>query len=57
MDKTGRPILPLRVVLKNQDLADRAPDSTKRNEGRPHTWKPPLITNEEYQAENPYNKN
>ena len=49
-----RPVLSLEIVLENQELADMAPDSTKRNEGRPHTWKPPLVTEEDRESENPY---
>lgn len=43
-------------VLHNEDLANRAPDSTRDNGRRPWTWNPPLITKEDYQKENPYSK-
>jgi len=52
----GRPVLPIEIVLANQELANCAPDSTKRNEHRPHTWNPPVITKDEYKTENPYIK-
>ncbi len=52
-DKTG---LPLEEVLHNEDLANRAPDSTRDNTPRPHAWKPPLVTKEDYKRENPYSK-
>jgi hypothetical protein len=50
----GRPILPLEVVLENEDLANRAPDSTRDNGPRPRTWSPPLISREDWERENPY---
>lgn len=56
IDKSGRPILSFQKILENEELADRAPDSTKNNEGRPHTWNPPVITVDEHFIENPYNK-
>lgn len=50
----GRPILPLETVLENEDMANMAPDSTKDNGPRPDTWKPPLISKDEWEIENPY---
>jgi hypothetical protein len=52
----GRPKLPVSTVLENQELADMAPDSTKDNSPRPDTWKPPLVSSEEHEQENPYSR-
>ena len=52
----GRPILPLEIVLENMELADRAPDSTTDGGPRPHTWNPPLISQDGWERENPYHR-
>ena len=48
--------LPLEEVLHNEDLANRAPDSTRDNGPRPPAWKPPLVAKEDYKRENPYSR-
>ena len=48
--------LPLDEILHNEDLANRAPDSTRDNSPRPPAWKPPLVTKEDYKRESPYSK-
>lgn len=40
-------------VLENEDLANRAPDSTRAGRERPWTWKPPLVSHEEEAVERP----
>lgn len=43
-------------ILYNEDLANRAPDSTRDNGPRPPEWRPPLMTKDDYKRENPYSQ-
>ena len=40
----------------NADIADAQADSTKDGGPRPAGWKPPLVSKEDFEEENPYSK-